>query len=230
MGQKIHPVGFRLGVTKDYQSKWFASSLIYPNLIFEDYLIRNTLFKTFTNGLISNIEIQRKFDDQIQLAIYSTKPTAFLSYYNNELKNLSDFLVKKVQKNRKFNFQKVSPYDPNIKNLYSLNPKFTVKVFELSTPDSNASFIAGSLTGELQKRVAFRRAMKRAIRRARRAKVRGVKIQISGRLNGAEIARSEWGREGQIPLHTIRAEIDYCHRTAKTIYGILGVKVWIFKR
>ena len=100
----------------------------------------------------------------------------------------------------------------------------------MSNPDANANFIADSLVEELQKRIAFRRAMKKALRRAQRAKVQGIKIQISGRLNGAEIARSEWAREGQIPLQTLRANIDYCYRTAKTIYGILGVKVWVFKK
>ena len=227
MGQKIHPVGFRLGFNKTHQSKWFARSFIYPSLISEDYFIRNTLFKQFTNGLISKIEIQRKFDDQIQLTIYSTKPSTVLSYYNNDLKNLSTNLATKIQKSRKLN---VFLHKLSLKNFYSLNPKITVQLFELSTPDANASFIAGLLVEELQKRVAFRRAMKKTLKRAQRAKVRGIKIQISGRLNGTEIARSEWVREGRIPLQTLRAEIDYCHRTAKTIYGILGVKVWIFKK
>lgn len=230
MGQKIHPIGFRLGVTKNHQSQWFASSLIYSNLIVEDYFIRNTLLKQFTNGSISKIEIQRKFDDQIQLTLYSAKPSIILTYYDNDLKNLSASLTNKVQKNRKLYFQRISPHNLGLKNLYSLHPKITVRVFELSNPDANASFIADLLVEELQKRVAFRRAMKKTLRRAQRAKVRGIKIQISGRLNGAEIARSEWAREGQIPLQTLRAEIDYCYRTAGTIYGVLGVKVWVFKK
>jgi small subunit ribosomal protein S3 len=219
MGQKIHPVGFRLGITKNHQSQWFANSSVYSNLILEDYFIRNLLFKKFSNGSISKIGIKRKFDDQIQLIIYSPKPSTILTYYKNDLKNLSDSLIINIQKNRKFNF----------KNLCSLKPKVTVQIFELSTPDENADFIADSLVDELQKRVAFRRAMKKTLRRTQRAKVKGVKIQISGRLNGAEIARSEWVREGRIPLQTLRAEIDYCYRTAKTIYGILGVKVWVYK-
>ena len=219
MGQKIHPVGFRLGITKNHQSQWFANSSAYSNLIIEDYFIRNLLFKKFSNGSISKIGIKRKFDDQIQLTIYSPKPSIILTYYKNDLKNLSDSLIINIQKNRKL----------NSKNLSSLKPKITVQIFELSTPDENADFIADSLVEELQKRVAFRRAMKKTLRRAQRAKVQGVKIQISGRLNGAEIARSEWAREGRIPLQTLRAEIDYCYRTAKTIYGILGVKVWVYK-
>lgn len=230
MGQKIHPVGFRLGITKTHQSQWFASGPIYPKLILEDYFIRDTLFKQFTNGSISKIEIQRKFNDQIQLTIYSPKPSLILTYCKNDLKNLSISLTTKIQKNRKLNFQNSFQQELNFKNLYSLSPKVTVQIFELSNPDANANFIADSIVEELQKRVAFRRAMKKNLRRAQRAKVRGIKIQIAGRLNGAEIARSEWAREGQIPLQTLRAEIDYCYRTAKTIYGILGVKVWVFKK
>lgn len=230
MGQKIHPIGFRLGITKTHQSQWFASGSTYSNLIIEDYFIRSALFKQFTNGSISKIEIQRKFDDQIQLTLYSPKPGLILTYYKNDLKNLSTSLAKKIQKNRKAGSQKILQKETNSKNLYSLNPKVTVQIFELTIPDANANFIADSLVEELQKRVAFRRAMKKTLRRAQRAKVRGIKIQISGRLNGAEIARSEWAREGQIPLQTLRAKIDYCYRTAKTIYGILGVKVWVFKK
>ena len=230
MGQKIHPLGFRLGVTKTHQSKWFANSLTYPNLVVEDFFIRNTLFKQFTNGAISEIEIQRKFDDQIQLTLYSTKPIAILNHYNNDLKNLSTNLTIKIKKNRKLVFRNTFNSNFNLKNLYSPEPKLTVRIFELSSPDTNANFIADSLVEELQKRTAFRRAMKKALRRAQKVKVKGIKIQISGRLNGAEIARSEWAREGQIPLQTLRANIDYCYRTAKTIYGILGVKVWVFKK
>ena len=230
MGQKIHPLGFRLGVTKTHQSQWFANDLIYPNLVIEDHLIRSTLFKQFPNGSISKIEIQRKFDDQIQLTLYSTKPSLILTYYNNDLKNLSTQLTKKIYKNRNSGFKNIFHSEFTLKNLYSRDPKVTVQIFELFNSDANANFIADSLVDELQKRASFRRAIKKALRRAQRAKVRGIKIQVSGRLNGAEIARSEWAREGQIPLQTLRADIDYCYRTAKTIYGILGVKVWVFKK
>ena len=230
MGQKIHPLGFRLGVTKTHQSQWYATGRTYPNLVIEDNLIRKALSKQFTTGLISKIEIQRKFDDQVQLTIYSTKPNVILGYYNNDLKNLSTSLAIKIKKSRKLVFQHIANSDFSSKSLYSLNPKITVRIFELSDPDANANFIADSLVEELQKRVAFRRAMKKSLKRAQRAKVQGIKVQISGRLNGAEIARSEWAREGQIPLQTLRANIDYCYRTAKTIYGILGVKVWVFKK
>lgn len=230
MGQKIHPVGFRLGITKTHQSQWFASGPIYSNLILEDYFIRSILFQKFTNGSISKIEIKRKFDDQIQLTLYSYRPSLILTYYKNDLKYLSSSLSIKIRKNRKSNFQNILDSELKFKNLYSLNPKITVQIFELSNPDTNARFIADSLVEDLQKRVAFRRVIKKALRRARKDNVQGIKVQISGRLNGAEIARSEWVREGQIPLQTLRAEIDYCYKTAKTIYGILGVKVWVFKK
>ena len=230
MGQKIHPLGFRLGVTKTHQSQWFANGRTYPNLVIEDNLIRKTVSKQFVNGSISKIEIQRKFNDQIQLTLYSTKPNAILTHCNNGLKNLSASLTFKIKKSRRLVVQHIANSNFNSKNLYSLNPKITVRVFELSNPDANANFIADSLVEELQKRIAFRRAMKKALRRAQRVKVQGIKIQISGRLNGAEIARSEWAREGRIPLQTLRANIDYCYKTAKTIYGILGVKVWVFKK
>lgn len=230
MGQKIHPIGFRLGVTENHQSQWFANNSIYPYLIVEDQFIRNTLFRQFKIGSISKIEIQRKFDDQIQLTLYSTKPSAVLAYYDNSLKDLSIDLTIKIKKNRKLNFQKTFQHELSLKNLYSLNPKVTIQIFEVSNPDINANFIADLLVEDLQRRVSFRRAMKKILRRTQRAKVRGIKIQISGRLNGAEIARTEWAREGQIPLQTIRAKINYCYRAAKTIYGILGVKVWVFEK
>ena len=228
MGQKIHPTGFRLGVTKTYQSQWFTDSAHYPNLIIEDYFIRNKLFQQFPNATISKIEIQRKFNDQIQISIYSPKPSIILTFYKNDLKILSVSLTKQIQKHRRKKFYNLFQKETNLITLHSLNPKITVQIFELFKPDKNADFIADFLVEQLQKRAAFRKVMKKALRRAQRSKIHGIKIQISGRLNGAEIARSEWMREGKIPLQTLRAKIDYCYRTAKTIYGILGVKVWMF--
>lgn len=228
MGQKIHPLGFRLGITKNHQSQWFANKIIYPKLILEDHFLRTELLKQFPNAIISKIEIQRNFGDQIHFKIYSSKPNIILNYYENNLKNLSTSLIKKVQKYRKKNFYSVLSLKSE--NLYSLDAKISIQIFEIYAPYANASFIADLLVEQLQKRVAFRRAMKKILKRVQKEKVNGVKIQISGRLNGAEIARSEWIREGQIPLQTLRAEIDYCYSVAKTIYGILGIKVWIFKK
>lgn len=229
MGQKVHPVGFRLGITKNHLSKWFAISPVYSRLVIEDYYIRNILSRKFVNGLISKVEIQRKFDDQIQLTLYSSKPGLLLSCYRNNLKVLSDELTLEIKKNRKENFQGNLKEKLNVKTFYSLKPRVTVQIFELSNPETNAESIAELLAEELQKRVAFRRAIKKTIRRTQRKKIMGVKIQISGRLNGAEIARSEWVREGRIPLQTLKADIDYCYRATKTIYGVLGIKVWVYR-
>lgn len=229
MGQKIHPVGFRLGITKTHLSKWFATNPVYPRLVIEDYFIRNMLSKRFLKGSISKVEIQRKFDDQIQLTVYSYKPSLLISSYKNNLKVLSDELTLEIQKNREENYQGHLNEDLNFKKLYSSKPRVTLQIFELSNPETNAESISELLAGELQKRVAFRRAIKKRIRRTQRAKIRGVKIQISGRLNGAEIARTEWFREGRIPLQTLKADIDYCYRATKTIYGVLGLKVWVYR-
>ena len=229
MGQKIHPIGFRLGIIKSHQSQWFTESIFYPNLIVEDYFIRKNLFKQFPNAGISNIEIQRKFNDQIQITIYSSKPGFLLTRTENDLKKLSDNLTVQIKKYRKTHFFDLLQKAPNFTTIYSANPKITFQIFEILNPDTNVYCLADFLVEQIQKRIAFRRAIKKALRRAQRAKVRGIKIQISGRLNGAEIARSEWVREGRIPLQTLRADIYYCYRTAKTIFGILGIKVWVFK-
>lgn len=231
MGQKIHPMGFRLGITRTHQSRWFVNSIFYPSLIVEDSFIRKDLFNQFSNINIANVEIERKFNDQVQIIIYSSKPGNLLTKEKeeNNLKKLSKNLTLKIQKYRKKNFLNLLNKAQNFTTLYSLKPKITIQIFELPNPDSNPYCIANFLVEQLEKRIAFRRAIKKALRRAQRAKIRGIKIQISGRLNGAEIARSEWIREGRIPLQTLRAEIYYCYRTVKTIFGILGIKVWIFK-
>lgn len=229
MGQKIHPTGFRLGITKKHKSNWFIDPLFYPKLIIEDYLIRKSVFQEFSQVGISNIEIQRKFNDQIKLTLYSSKPSSLLAKDKNSLEKLSTNLAIKIQNYRKKNFSDFLKKASNLTTLYSLNPKFTVQIFELTNPDANAYCLADFLVEQLEKRIAFRRAVKSTLRKAQKAKVKGIKIQISGRLNGAEIARSEWVREGRIPLQTLRANIYYCYRTAKTIFGILGIKIWVFK-
>lgn len=231
MGQKIHPMGFRLGITRDHQSQWFVNSIFYPSLLTEDYFIRKELFDQFSNIGIANIDIHRKFNDQVQIIIHSSKPGTLLTKEkeDNNLKKLSDNLTLKIKKYRKKNFFDLLTKAQNFTTLYSLNPKLTIQIFELSNPDSNPYCLADFLAEQLEKRIAFRRAVKKSLRRAQRTKIRGIKIQISGRLNGAEIARSEWVREGRIPLQTLRAEIYYCYRTVKTIFGILGIKVWVFK-
>ena len=229
MGQKVHPIGFRLGIGKNHQSQWFANPEIYPQLVAEDSFIRKKLLKKFSNSIISNIEIHRKFDNYIQIIIYSSKPGIILSLYKNNLKVLSDFLAEQVLKYRKIISLTFDNQNQTIKSLFTSNLKIVIQIFEQSNPDTNSYFIADFIVEQLQKRVIFRRVLKKALRRAQKARVQGIKIQISGRLNGAEIARREWIREGRVPLQTLRAGIDYCSKKAKTIYGILGVKVWVFK-
>lgn len=232
MGQKIHPLGFRLGITRDHKSKWFVNSLFYPSLVSEDYFIRKNLFKKFQNIGIIDLNIKRKFNDQIHLIIYSSKAGNLLirEYNENNLKKFSENLALQIVKYRKKNFINLLKYKNKSTTLYSLNPRITVQIFELVNPDTNPYFIANFLVEQLEKRISFRRAIKKAIRRVQKTQIYGIKIQISGRLNGAEIARSEWVREGQIPLQTLKAEIYYCYQTVKTIFGILGIKVWIFKK
>jgi len=230
MGQKIHPLGFRLGITKKHRSQWFAKTAQYPQLVLEDSFIRQVLLQKFIDAGITHIEIQRKLD-QIKIEIRAARPGILVGRDGANLEILRKLLEQKLSTYR---LKTISGL--KLSNLFSLkneNIKVPIQVgihvTKLANPDSEAGFIADFLVEQLEKRVAFRRAVRQAIQRAQRAGVSGIKIQISGRLNGAEIARSEWVREGRVPLQTLRADIDYCYKTAKTIYGLLGIKIWIFK-
>lgn len=231
MGQKVHPIGFRLGKTKAHQSRWFINSSSYSYLVVEDYFIRQQLLKQFTTIAISNIEIKRTINNYLQIVIYSSKPSLILAKYENNIENLNNFLKKQIQKYRKLSSGFIKGFKPLKNTRVRMSNQLTVivQVLELFKPNANACFVADSIVEQLKKRITFRRAIKTALRRAQNAKTRGVKIQVSGRLNGAEIARCEWVRKGQIPLQTLRARLDYCSKSAKTTYGILGIKVWIFK-
>lgn len=206
MGQKIHPTGFRLGITKDHQSCWYADSKRYPELLQEDRLIRKYVNKELNNAGISQVRIERKAD-QIDLAIHTARPGVVVGRGGSGIEKLRTELQTSVGNNR----------------------QIRINVIEVPRVDADAALIAEYITQQLERRVSFRRVVRQAIQRAQRAEVLGIKIQVSGRLNGAEIARTEWVREGRVPLHTLRADIDYSYRTALTIYGILGVKVWVFK-
>ena len=230
MGQKIHPLGFRLGITKKHRSQWFAKTAQYPQLVLEDSFIRQVLLQKFIDAGITHIEIQRKLD-QIKIEIRAARPGILVGRDGANLEILRKLLEQKLSTYR---LKTISGL--KLSNLFSLkneNIKVPIQVgihvTKLANPDSEAGFIADFLVEQLEKRVAFRRAVRQAIQRAQRAGVSGIKIQISGRLNGAEIACSEWVREGRVPLQTLRADIDYCYKTAKTIYGLLGIKIWIFK-
>ena len=206
MGQKIHPVGFRLGYTKDHQSCWYADKKNYPELLQEDRLIRQYVAKELSNAGISQVKIERKAD-QIDLAIHTARPGVVVGRGGTGIEKLRTDLQEAVGNNR----------------------QIRINVIEVARVDADAALIAEYITQQLERRVSFRRVVRQAIQRAQRAEVQGIKIQVGGRLNGAEIARTEWVREGRVPLHTLRADIDYAYRTALTIYGILGVKVWVFK-
>ena len=208
MGQKTHPLGFRLGITQEHKAVWYANFNQYGNILKEDDKIRTYLNQISKVNGISNVQINRNcLNDQIKLNIETGKPGVLIGKLGVGLKNLLK----------------------DIKNLLPLNQQLTINILEVEYVDLNASLLADSIVDQLEKRIAFRRAIRDALSRAQKQNVKGIKIQVSGRLNGAEIARSEWIREGRVPLQTLRADIDYATKEAHTIYGVLGIKVWLFK-
>src|SRR5210317_27999 len=208
MGQKTHPLGFRLGITQEHKSTWYANLNNYANILEEDNKIRNYIATIAKINNISNVKIERNgLNDQIQLNIETGKPGILVGELGTGLENLLK----------------------NIKKLLPATHQVTIKVFEVEKVDLDATLLSHLVAEQLEKRVAFRRAIREALQRAQKQNVNGIKIQVSGRLNGAEIARSEWIREGRVPLQTLRADIDYATAEANTIYGVLGIKVWLFK-
>lgn len=208
MGQKTHPLGFRLGITQEHKSTWYANFNQYAQILQEDDKIRTYLNTISKTNSISNIRINRNsLNDQIQLNIETGKPGVLIGELGTGLENLLN----------------------NVKKLLPTNRQLTINVFEVEQVDLNATLLGDLVVEQLEKRIAFRRAIREALQRAQKQNVNGIKIQVSGRLNGAEMARTEWIREGRVPLQTLRADIDYATREAHTIYGILGIKVWLFK-
>lgn len=208
MGQKTHPLGFRLGITQEHKSKWYANFNQYANILEEDDKIRTYINTISQANSIANVQINRNgLNDQIQLNIETGKPGILVGDMGAGLEKLLN----------------------NIKKILPESRQLTINVFEVEKVDLNASLLADLVAEQLEKRIAFRRAMREALQRAQKQQVNGIKIQVSGRLNGAEIARSEWIREGRVPLQTLRADIDYATQEANTIYGVLGIKVWLFK-
>ena len=208
MGQKTHPLGFRLGITQEHKSTWYADFNGYANILEEDDKIRTYIDTIAKTNSISNVKICRNgLNDQIQLNIETGKPGILVGDLGTGLENLLK----------------------NIKKLLPINRQLTINVFEVEKVDLDANLLADLVAEQLEKRIAFRRAIREALQRAQKQNVNGIKIQVSGRLNGAEIARSEWIREGRVPLQTLRADIDYATKEADTIYGVLGIKVWLFK-
>jgi small subunit ribosomal protein S3 len=208
MGQKTHPLGFRLGITQDHKSAWYANFNQYAAILEEDDKIRTYINSIAKSNNIANVNIYRNgLNDQIQLNIETGKPGILVGELGKGLENLLN----------------------NLKKILPPSRQVTIKVFEVEKVDLDATLLAELVAEQLEKRIAFRRAIREALQRAQKQNVNGIKIQVSGRLNGAEIARSEWIREGRVPLQTLRADIDYATAEANTIYGVLGIKVWLFR-
>jgi len=200
MGQKVHPHGFRVGVIKNWDSRWFANDKVFGDTLVEDYNLRKFLKKTLYSAGVPKIEIERS-GEKIRLHIHCAKPGIVIGRNGSEIEKLRALCEKK------------------------LGQPVNINIVEVKTPDVNSTLVAESVAEQLEKRVSFRRAMKMAISRAMKSGAKGIKIMVSGRLGGAEIARSEQYHEGTIPLQTIRADIDYGFAEAATTYGRLGVKV-----
>ncbi len=204
MGQKVHPIGFRLGVIRDWDSRWFASRREYAKNLHEDLRIRNYLKRRLYHAGISRVEIERA-TKQIKIDIYAARPGIVIGRKGAE--------VEKIKR-----------------ELASLTDKQVIlNILEVPIPETDAQLVAENVAMQLERRVAFRRAMKRAVNTALKFGAQGVKISCAGRLGGAEMARREWYRQGRVPLHTLRADIDYGTTESHTKYGVIGVKVWIFK-
>ena len=204
MGQNVNPNGFRLGVSKKQKANWYAKGKDFSNNLIQDLKVRDHLNKKLKNSSISKIELERTADTFI-VNIHTARPGIIIGKRGEEIENLKK-AVEKI-----------------VKGTCQINIK------EVKKPDLDAQILAEGVAQQLEKRVMFRRAMKRTVQSALRQSAKGVRIEVSGRLNGAEIARTEWYREGRVPLHTLRADIDYGTAEALTTYGIIGIKVWVYK-
>ena len=204
MGQKIHPTGFRLAVTRDWTSRWFASSRSYSTMLHEDLKVRAFLKKRLAHASVGRIVIERPAKNA-RITLYSARPGVVIGKKGEDI----ELLKRELQK--------------------IMGVQVHVNIEEIRKPEIDAKLIADSIAQQLEKRIMFRRAMKRAMQNAMRLGAQGIKIMSAGRLNGAEIARTEWYREGRVPLHTLRADIDYGVSEAATTYGIIGIKVWVYK-
>ena len=204
MGQKIHPIGFRLPVTRNWSSRWYASNRNFAGMLAEDLEVREFLKKRLKSAAVSRILIERPAKNA-RITIYSARTGVVIGKKVEDIENLKAELTRR------------------------LKVPVAVNIEEVRKPEIDAQLIADSITQQLEKRIMFRRAMKRAMQNAMRLGAQGIKIMSAGRLNGIEIARTEWYREGRVPLHTLRADIDYGFSEAKTTYGIIGVKCWVYR-
>ena len=205
MGQKVHPIGFRLGTIKNWNSKWFAER-DYATLLHEDMTIRNYVKNKLSHAAVSSVEIERVANkaSKVKINIYTARPGIIIGKKGAEVENLKTELQNVTKK------------------------EIIINIKEIRKAETDAQLVAENVAFQLVRRVAFRRAMKRSVTSARRLGAQGIKVACAGRLGGHEMARREWYREGRVPLHTIRADIDYGFAEARTTYGIIGVKVWIF--
>ncbi len=207
MGQKVHPTGFRLGIATDWTSKWYADSAQFADFLDEDMKIREFLKKKLAQAGVSRIQISRPAKS-VAVTIHTARPGIVIGKKGEDIERLRIEVAALV-----------SAHINNVK----------ISIEEIRKPELDAQLVAENIASQLERRVMFRRAMRRSVTNAMRIGAEGIKINVSGRLNGAEIARNEWYREGRVPLHTLRADVDYGFAEALTTYGILGVKVWIYK-
>lgn len=203
MGQKVNPVGFRLGITRSWDSRWYATKKDFPALLAEDTKLRGFLKEKLYGAGIARIEIERAAS-KVKINVHTARPGIVIGKKGAGVEQLKAE-VQKLSKNEVF-----------------------LNIVEVKKPEANATLIAENVAGQLEKRVAFRRAMKKCMTAAFKQGIKGIKIRVSGRLGGAEIARTEWYSEDSVPLHTLRANIDYGTATAKTTYGVIGVKAWVY--
>lgn len=204
MGQKVHPNGMRLGIIKVWHSNWYASNKNFSDNLSNDFKVRKFLMRQLSKALISRIIIERPAKS-IKITIYAARPGVVIGKKGEDIEKLRE------------NIAKISKVPTQL------------NIAEIRKPELDAKLIADSIAAQLERRVIFRRAIKRVIQNAMRLGAKGIKVEVSGRLSGAEIARTEWYREGRVPLHTLRADIDYSLSEAYTTYGVVGIKVWIFK-
>ncbi|MPY08538.1 30S ribosomal protein S3 [Moraxella catarrhalis] len=204
MGQKVHPIGIRLGVIKKHNANWYANPKQYSEYLLNDFQVRNFLRKKLEGAMVSHIYIERP-TGAAKITIHSARPGIIIGKKGEDIESLQKELTKLMGVPAQVNIQ------------------------EISQPDLDARLVAEGIASQLERRVMFRRAMKRAVQNSMRSGAQGIKVELSGRLGGAEIARTEWYREGRVPLHTLRADIDYASVRAETTYGTIGIKVWIFR-
>lgn len=246
MGQKTHPKGFRLITTQKHLSEWYGSKLKYPQLIEEDYFIRERVEKSFKEVLsISKIEINRVHQETsakeyVNITIHALFPRAKEMY-----RKVTKYFTESTLPGNQKTLSIVTNSKGNLKQFTSLllkrtirtlirflqvrnNKNYLIDIKFIKNPFEDATLIAKYIGEQLEKRTPFRRAVKQTIKKVQRTEIKGIKVQVSGRLNGIDIARSEWKRDGKVPLHTLRAKLDYTHQEAETIYGVIGIKVWLF--